>query len=104
MTKGKEIIVDVDRTSKGVKRMLPVDTFLTEFVDGAGKTQTRIVFVAPGDKKSVSFILRDRAGGVSLAVQAHKWFEDGVNDALKGPAKKTRRKSVRKKTATMESV
>jgi len=88
--KNGQIIVDKDPKTKGLKRLMPIETYLAEYVDGSGKPQTRVVFRVPGDDRDLSFVMQDRISGTLVATQASKWFENDMNKAFKAPKRKPR--------------
>lgn len=51
---------------------IKLDTYLVQYVDGAGKTCVRVAF-AP-EKSQEAYIIPERIQGSSLVVAAHAWF------------------------------
>lgn len=59
-------------TPHKITNVQEVSTFLTAYVDGSGKKQTRLCFRAP-DSEQV-FILNEQIQGKFVATTAHSWF------------------------------
>jgi len=57
---------------QSIKDVKEVQTYLTAYVDGGGKKQTRLCFRVPGSKQV--FILNEQIQGKYVATTANSWF------------------------------
>lgn len=68
-----------------VTRMVPVTTYLAEYVDGAGKKAVKLVG-KPEGSDSV-YVMADSAAGAKLWRLASDWFANSFNSMLGTGAK-----------------
>jgi len=59
---------------------IPVEAFLTQYIDGNSKKCVRLVFKAPGTKDA--FILQERIQGSYVATAAAAWFNEAFFNKL----------------------
>lgn len=61
--------------------VLPIETFLVQYTDGASQKCVRLVFKAPGAK--TSFILNEKIQGAFTATAGTDWFNKALVEKLK---------------------
>lgn len=64
-----------------VQKVSSLETYLTKFVDGAGKEDVRIVLKVPNS--DTLFMLSDAVGGQKIVKNTSEWFRKGFATALK---------------------
>lgn len=60
--------------------LLPVDTYLVQYTDGAGKKEVRLVFKAEGSNSS--FMLNEKIQGAFTATASTAWFNQALSKKL----------------------
>lgn len=88
--KGKFVFGDSEEEKPGsVLGILPLTAYLTQYVDGASKKCTRVVFTLPNSREV--FILKEQIQGSPVVTPGNSWFEEAFNkklDDLAGEAAK----------------
>jgi len=60
--------------------VLPIETYLVQYTDGASQKCVRLVFKAPGAK--TSFLLNEKIQGAFVATSGTDWFNKALNKKL----------------------
>jgi hypothetical protein len=61
--------------------VVPIETYLVQYTDGAGKKCVRIVFKMPG--AADAFVLQERIQGSHVATAGTPWFNTALTQKLK---------------------
>lgn len=61
--------------------VMPINTYLVQYTDGAGQKCVRLVFKAP--ESETSFILNEKIQGAFTATAGTGWFNRGLSNKLK---------------------
>jgi hypothetical protein len=69
-----------DEGPNKVLGLLPVETYLVQYTDGASKKCVRLVFKAPGATES--FILQEKIQGAFVATAGTEWFNRALSAKL----------------------
>jgi hypothetical protein len=70
-----------DEGPNKVLGVVPLDTFLVQYTDGASKKCVRLVFKAPGAKEA--FILQEKIQGSFVATAGTGWFNEAIGQKLR---------------------
>ena len=65
---------------KSIKRIDALETFIVEYIDGAGKEQVRIAFRVPDSQQVI--VLQERISGTNVATMAHPWFNKAIQEKM----------------------
>lgn len=64
-----------------VLNVIPVETFLVQYTDGASKKSVRLVFKMPGVKEV--FLLQEKIQGSFVATTGTDWFNNALDQKLR---------------------
>jgi hypothetical protein len=85
VNKGGFIFGDTkDEGPNKVLGLMPIETYLVQYTDGASKKCVRLVFKVPGSPES--FLLQEKIQGAFVATTGTEWFNRALNARLENKA------------------